>query len=76
MLSPSKLSVSESVPSRRPSAVPSMRALDLDAARRYLAGVESMAREASTSQDPRVVVTALQVIAHQSITIAEMGVLP
>ena len=39
--------------------------LDLEAARRYFAGLEALAREARTSNDPRVLMDALAVVARQ-----------
>ena len=47
-------------------------ALDLGAARRYLAGLEALAREARTSNDPRVLIAALRVAARQGKTVAEL----
>ena len=41
---------------------PQFKVLDMDAIRRYLAGVEALAREARLSPDPRVVLSALQVL--------------
>jgi hypothetical protein len=53
-----------------------IRTLDLDQVRRYLHGIESLAREAAKSDDPRVVMTALTVLARQQQTVAELGVRP
>lgn len=43
--------------------------LDLEAARRYLAGVEALAREARTSSDPRVLIAAMLVLQRPSKSI-------
>lgn len=43
-----------------------MRAPDPDAARRHLAEIEAMARDARTADDMRVLITALQVLARQA----------
>ena len=40
-----------------------VRALNLDAMRRYLRGLENLCKEARITRDPRVVVTALRVLA-------------
>jgi hypothetical protein len=48
-------------------------ALDIEAARRYLAGLEALAREARSSNDPRVLICALRVIARQGKTIDELA---
>lgn len=40
--------------------------------RRYLRGVEALAREARTSTDLRVVVAALEILGHQYATIVEL----
>jgi hypothetical protein len=44
-------------------------AFDAAAARRYLAGVESLAREARTSRDPRVLIATLGVLERQHATV-------
>lgn len=43
--------------------------LDADAVRQYFAGIEALAREARTSQDPRVLKTALAVLERQHATV-------
>jgi hypothetical protein len=45
---------------------------DIEAARRYLAGLEAMAREARTSSDPRVLICALRV-ARQGKIVSELA---
>ncbi|HEV3334106.1 MAG TPA: hypothetical protein VG096_24135 [Bryobacteraceae bacterium] len=50
--------------------------LALDRAEQYLAGLESLVHEARISRDPRVVLEALQVIALQAKTIADLKILP
>ena len=40
--------------------------LNLDATRRYLAGLEKLCREARTSTDPRVLRTALEILGIQA----------
>jgi hypothetical protein len=52
----------------------SMMALDVAAAQTYLRGLESLAKEASETSDPRVLVTALKVISVQRKTVSQLGV--
>jgi hypothetical protein len=52
----------------------SIRTVDLDRVRRYLRGVEALAREASRSRAPKVILTALAVLARQHATVKELGV--
>lgn len=56
----------------QPWAHTQVRALDLAAVRAYLSGVESLAREARTTIDPRVLLAALDVLRRQAATIREV----
>ncbi|MGA2648282.1 MAG: hypothetical protein ABSF15_26640 [Candidatus Sulfotelmatobacter sp.] len=47
-----------------------VRTLDMNAARRYLHSVESLCKEAQTSADPRVLLTALRVL---RLAVAQMS---
>jgi hypothetical protein len=49
--------------------------IDLEAARRYFAELESLAREARCSRNPRVVLCALKVVAQQRSAIDSKFVL-
>lgn len=49
-----------------------VRGFDVAAVRQYFAGLESMAREARDSRDPRVLATALKVVARQHLTVSEL----
>jgi hypothetical protein len=69
----SNTSIRVRVSARKTNSRPQARLIDLDSARRYLAGVESMAREASTSQDPRVITTALRVLSLQGPTVEQFA---
>jgi hypothetical protein len=46
------------------------RGAEIDAARRYLAGVESLAREGRTSNDLRVLLAALEVLQRLALGVA------
>jgi hypothetical protein len=48
------------------------QSFDVSKVRRYLAGLESMAREARTSGDPRVIGDALKLIALQPANVREL----
>ncbi len=48
------------------------RGLDVVQARQYLAGVESLAREARTTRDPRVLDVALGVLDMQPANVREL----
>jgi hypothetical protein len=61
-----KSTTSIQLPTRQFNRTPS---LDVGAARKYLAGLENMAREARETDDPRVLVTALAVISQQTANI-------
>ena len=50
----------------------SLPTFDVDGARQYLAGLESLAREAQASGDPRVTLAALQVLARQGTTVGAL----
>ena len=45
---------------------------DMSAVRRYLAGVEALAREARTTSNPAVLRTALEVLRRQGTTAGEI----
>ena len=47
-----------------------VRYLDVAAARQYFAGLESLAREARVSRDPRVLLAALAVMRRQPATVS------
>lgn len=49
---------------------------DLDRARKYLTGVQNLAREARNSSDPRVIRGALALLGCQLPNITELGVRP
>jgi hypothetical protein len=50
-----------------------MYAIDLKIVGRYLSGLGALAREACTTDDPRVLIAALDVIACQGETLAELS---
>jgi len=49
-----------------------VKALNLETARTYLAGLEALVQEARRSDDPRVLVCALTVVARQGKTVREL----
>jgi hypothetical protein len=49
-------------------------AVDFEKARRYLHDVEKLAGEARRTRDPRVLITALRMMAMQARTVSELGV--
>jgi hypothetical protein len=49
-----------------------VKAVNLEAVRKYLAGLEALVREARRSDDPRVLVCALRVVAWQGKTVQEL----
>jgi hypothetical protein len=49
----------------RAIAMKRLSIVDMDAARRYFAGLESLAREAKDASDPRIMDLALKVLALQ-----------
>jgi len=51
-----------------------IRAVHLERAREYLRGVESLAKEAGESKNPKVIMTALAVLARQHQTVSKLGV--
>jgi hypothetical protein len=57
---------------RTATPVKQPRTIALNEVRRYLAGVEALAREARESEDPRVLITGLAVLARQQDTIQRM----
>jgi hypothetical protein len=50
-----------------------LHTIDLDRVRPYFRDVEALAKEASRSHDPGVILTALAVLSRQSATITELG---
>jgi hypothetical protein len=58
---------------QRTSAVSvKVKAVDAGAIRKYLSGVEALAREARNSQDPRVLISALAIMERQPETVRSL----
>ena len=57
---------------RRNHTEASLKAIDADAARLYLAGIRALVREALETDDSRVLLGALEVLARQDVTVREL----